>query len=86
MFELHKVHSQPQGKLTQVEVRGLRRNGKCRGLGKHLTTNCGCWANGATVHLLKGLAVAVHVSLEGKRNSMTDQIQQSVQKFKKKEC
>lgn len=77
--ELHKALGQPQGELTQVEVRGLWRNGKCRGLGEHLTTNCGCRANGAAVHLLEGLAVAVHVSLEGGNNSMTDQIHHSVQ-------
>lgn len=53
-----------KGELTQVEVRGLRRDGEGRGLGKHLTTNCGCRTDWAAVHLLKGLTVAVHVSLE----------------------
>lgn len=65
MPELHSAFCQPEGKLTQVEVRGLRRDGECRGLGKHLTTNYGCGTDGRPIiHLLEGFPVAVHVSLE----------------------
>lgn len=63
MPELHSAVCQPEGELTQVEVRGLRRDGEGRGLGKHLTTNYGCRTDGATLQLLEGLTVAVHVSL-----------------------
>lgn len=69
MPKLHSAFCQPEGKLTQVEVRGLRRDGEGRGLGKHLTTNCGGGTDGPTIHLLEGLPVAVHVSLE--RGTMT---------------
>lgn len=61
--EFHSALSQPEGRLTQVEVRGLRRDGEGRGLGEHLTTNSGRGADWATFQLLKGLSVAVHVSL-----------------------
>lgn len=64
--ELHSAPCQPEGELTQVEVRGLRWDGEGRGLGKHLTTNCGWRKYGATIHLLEGLSVTVHVSLESR--------------------
>lgn len=66
MPEIHSALCQPEGELTQVEVWGLWRDGEGRGLGKHLTTNCGCRTDGAAIHLLKGLPVAVHVSLESR--------------------
>lgn len=62
--EFHSAYSQPEGRLTQVEVRGLRRDGEGRGLGEHLTTNSGRGADLASIQLLKGLSVAVDVSLE----------------------
>lgn len=63
MPELHSAHQSAGGQLTQIEVRGLRRDGEGGSFRKHLTTNCGCRTDGATIHLLEGLAVAVHVSL-----------------------
>lgn len=57
--------------LTQVEVRGLRQNGEGRGLGEHLTTNCGCRTIRASVHFLKCLPVAVHVSLQAETTRPT---------------
>lgn len=64
MSELHSASGQPDGGLTQVEVRGLRRDGEGRGLGKHLTTNYGCRTDGSSFHFLEGLPVAVHIFLE----------------------
>lgn len=78
--QLHSSLCQPQGKLTQVEVRGLRWDGEGRGLGKHLTTNCGCRTDRAALHLLKGFTVAVHVSLENKAFYTNEHV--NVQKVK----
>lgn len=73
--------SQPGGQLTQIEVRGLRRDGEGGSFRKHLTTNCGCRTDGATIHLLEGLAVAVHVSLGAEQlHEKTDTCQRAIKK------